>query len=616
MKRALFAAGAFWLTAVLTLLLCGWIGAKTPVLRQGEALPDDVSTRLYTIPPALLERTDRGARLVLAAGEGAQEPLSLTLCDGMAFTLFLDGTEAAAYGEDDPYSRVICIPLGTEAPAAKERIELLFEGEGWKQLDWENLSNVPKMLLGGTAATQRALNLAFGATMLLIGAFFVLIVSSLTLFFQKRTERYLLLLAGASCVILLTTLITSPVSLLPIRYGQYLAIRPYIVSFPVLVNGAVCVNLMKNALPERLRRFSRPVWLAGAALILALVQIATGKNIYHWLTAAMLVPVLGAIGCGAARKEPGVWLLAAGYGFWQGIALRIYVVNGAQMQLPGVIGVYFRLTQLGHLVYLLCCMALINGRYARKFGESEQLNALLDVKIEERTHQLLTEQEQRRMMMLNVFHDLRSPLFALQGHLEELEAQTGERAVFEDVRLRMGFLQRLIEDLFLLSKLEDGKVRFDGDYVELRQLLVSLAHSAKAQAQRAGLSLDVCAEEPLWVWGDGMRLQQILQNLVDNAIAHTPPGGTVSLSLRQEGDWAALSVADTGKGIASDEMERVFDRYYHSSRTGSQKSTGLGLAIVKSLTELHHGTVEVQSAEGRGACFTVRLPLLERGGKS
>ncbi len=616
MKRAATAVVLFVFAAAWTLFFCAWAGGQTPVLRAGEPLPAGASQQLYSLDPTLFVHTRGDLCISIPLEEDVSAPLSLTLCDCAPFTLFVNGVQTAQYSADGPYSRVIIISLGSDfSPAGQtaRQLELRFAGEAWQNAGQKELSNIPKMLLGSSEATQRALTFSFGLTMLLIGAFFVLIVSSFTLFLQKRTERYLLLLAGASCVVMVTTVFTSSVPLLPIRYTVYLSIRPYIASFPLLVNGAVCLSLMKNALPSTLQRFARPVWLLPPVALLLCVQLLTGKNTYHLLTALMLLPVLTSLICGARKKEPGVWLLAIGYGVWQGIALRVYAVNELQAQLAGAPDVYFRITQLGHLVYLLCCMALINQRYARKFGESEQLNELLDTKVAQRTQELVQEQEQRRTMMLNIFHDLRSPLFALRGHLEELETGGQDRRkLFGDIHLRMDFLQRLIEHLFLLSKLEGGKLRFDGDYVELSRLLQQQAPGLRAQAQRADLCLTLSAAGPLWVWGDEVRLQQIVQNLVDNAISNTPAGGNVFLSLCAEKGQAVLRVADTGRGIPQQELARVFDRYYHKNRTGDQNSTGLGLAIVKSLAELHHGTVTVCSEAGCGACFTFRLPLLEK----
>ena len=148
--------------------------------------------------------------------------------------------------------------------------------------------------------------------------------------------------------------------------------------------------------------------------------------------------------------------------------------------------------------------------------------------------------------------------------------------------------------------------------MELHQLARQRLYSAQALAQRAGVELFASELSPALVWGDAMRLQQIIQNLFDNAVAYTPPGGKIILSLVREGEWAALSIADTGPGISQEDLPRVFDRYYHSSRSGTQKSTGLGLAIVKNLVELHRGTIELKSAPGKGTVFTVRLPLVEK----
>lgn len=615
MKLAVARAAGAWLLfgliTVLTYLICTAIGARTPVLHKGEALPGDIGENQYVLSRNLLEQTEEGTFITIPLSGRIVQELTLTLGDCEAYQLYINGEFVKSYDENDVFTRVVCIPLNRARLEKDGRLDILFTGDSW--IGSESPSNVPKLLLSSSTMAQRSLNAAFGVTMLLIGAFFVLIVSNLTLFFRKQSERYLLLLAGASCVVMVTTLLTSTVTILPIRYGAYVLLRPYIAVFPVLVNGAVCLSLLRDSLPQWARRFIHPFWIVIVLAFQGLIQVTTGWNIYHLLTALLLIPVLGAIGCGARKKAPGTLLLLTGYALCQGIALRIYSINSAQWALSGAIGVYFLITQLGHLFYLLLCMVLINQRYAQKFGESEQLNLFLDAKVEERTSQLTAEQEQRRTMMVNIFHDLRSPLFVLRGHLEKLNPAAQEDPnILEDINQQLKFMQRLIEDLFLISKLENKKIHFIGDYVELHQLARQRLYSAQALAQRAGVELFASELSPALVWGDAMRLQQIIQNLFDNAVAYTPPGGKIILSLVREGEWAALSIADTGPGISQEDLPRVFDRYYHSSRSGSQKSTGLGLAIVKNLVELHRGTIELKSAPGKGTVFTVRLPLVEK----
>ena len=107
-----------------------------------------------------------------------------------------------------------------------------------------------------------------------------------------------------------------------------------------------------------------------------------------------------------------------------------------------------------------------------------------------------------------------------------------------------------------------------------------------------------------------MRLQQIIQNLVTNAIHYTPAGGSIHVDCRAEGETACVSVQDTGCGIAPEDQSAVFDRYFHTTADKKHDSTGLGLTIAQELARLHHGEITLQSEVGKGSMFTLRLPLL------
>ena len=134
--------------------------------------------------------------------------------------------------------------------------------------------------------------------------------------------------------------------------------------------------------------------------------------------------------------------------------------------------------------------------------------------------------------------------------------------------------------------------------------------ACRSEADQKGVELHVSADTPLPVWGDSVRLQQIIQNLVTNAIHYTPAGGSIHVDCRAEGETACVSVQDTGCGIAPEDQSAVFDRYFHTTADKKHDSTGLGLTIAQELAHLHHGEITLQSEVGKGSIFTLRLPLL------
>jgi two-component system, OmpR family, sensor kinase len=208
-------------------------------------------------------------------------------------------------------------------------------------------------------------------------------------------------------------------------------------------------------------------------------------------------------------------------------------------------------------------------------------------------------------------HELRNPLLALQTNLELLEEENDPSARAEclaEARLQVRRMSRLVSDLLVLAQREAGLV-VERQPTALRPLITRIAREAERRAN--GQQIRLARLDPMTVWGDEDRLAQVLTNLMDNAIKHTPPGGTIELEGRQVESYVELSVSDNGEGIASEHLPHLFDRFYRavSDPSGPDKGTGLGLAIVKHLTEAHGGQVTVVSEIGKGSRFTVLLPL-------
>ena len=270
-----------------------------------------------------------------------------------------------------------------------------------------------------------------------------------------------------------------------------------------------------------------------------------------------------------------------------------------------------RCSRLYDLPFAIGCMVFVCRRFALLFDRTEQLARELDARVAERTKELTAETDARKSMMLNIFHDLRSPLFAVSNGLETLEsAPEALPALLPALRQRVEFLRRLTEDLFLAAKLEQKQILLNEDRAALNEEAAAVCAACQSEAAQKGVALCLSADVLLPVWGDSVRLQQILQNLVTNAIHYTPAGGSIHVVCRAEGGTACVSVQDTGCGIAPEDQGAVFDRYFHTSADKKHDSTGLGLTIAQELARLHHGEITLQSEVGRGSIFTLRLPLL------
>jgi two-component system sensor histidine kinase BaeS len=172
-------------------------------------------------------------------------------------------------------------------------------------------------------------------------------------------------------------------------------------------------------------------------------------------------------------------------------------------------------------------------------------------------------------------------------------------------------LQRLIDDLRTLSLADAGELPLNRQEIAARALLQRsyAAYSAQAQAQHVALAVQAPLDG-LEVDVDPERMAQVLGNLLGNALRYTLAGGRITLAAESAGDLVQLRVADTGTGIAADDLPHIFERFYRADRSRQQHdgSSGLGLAIAKSLVEAHGGTIAVVSTPGQGTTFTIKLP--------
>ena len=211
-------------------------------------------------------------------------------------------------------------------------------------------------------------------------------------------------------------------------------------------------------------------------------------------------------------------------------------------------------------------------------------------------------------------HELRSPLTSIKGFAELLsrsEALDKRQREFVDViMLSTNRLVDLVNDLLEVARAEAGKIELRRRPVDLGEHIeeIALLMQPRLEEKRQSMELDVPEGLPR-AFADPARVRQILTNLVTNAHLYTDEGGRLSIRAREgEEGWLVLEVTDDGRGMAPEDAEHVFDRFYRASDGGPRQGTGLGLAIVKSLVDLHEGTIDLQSEPGVGSTFTVRLP--------
>jgi signal transduction histidine kinase len=257
-------------------------------------------------------------------------------------------------------------------------------------------------------------------------------------------------------------------------------------------------------------------------------------------------------------------------------------------------------TEVGRLAEALDVMlaSIENAYLARADGEARAVGS----------------EERMRRFVADASHELRTPLTSVRG-LAEYSLQQGDAASREELLRRMALIAReadrmgrLVADLLLLARYDTGRP------LDLRPVdLASLAAEAVTGARIAdpGRAITLAAAEPVIVDADEERLRQIIDNLIGNALQHTPPGSPVTVTVADAAGRGQLTVADQGPGMTAEQASRVFERFYRTdgARTRTRGGAGLGLAIATSLVTAHGGEITVDTAPGCGAAFHVRLPL-------
>lgn len=224
-------------------------------------------------------------------------------------------------------------------------------------------------------------------------------------------------------------------------------------------------------------------------------------------------------------------------------------------------------------------------------------------------------EQQRKMLMADIAHELRTPLSNVQGYLEAIKdglLQPDGRTI-DTVHEQVMQLARLVEDLRLLALAEAGDLPLHRQPGSLVDVLQRSIDAVKPRADASGVQLFLEAQEGLPpVEMDSMRIAQVVGNLLENAISYTPRGGQVAVTASlSEANLARVSVADTGIGIPGEDLPNIFDRFYRvdPSRTRATGAAGLGLTIARGLVEAHGGAIYAESVPGQGSRFTFELPL-------
>jgi two-component system sensor histidine kinase ResE len=250
-------------------------------------------------------------------------------------------------------------------------------------------------------------------------------------------------------------------------------------------------------------------------------------------------------------------------------------------------------------------------------GGSERWGAVAVLRDVTEARQL---EEMRRRFISDASHEIRTPLTAIGGFASAIADGIAET---EDERTRSAArivreverLNRLVNDLLDLSRIESGAERLDLEEVDLPEIITGTVEGLESQIQERGIKVETELPSDLpRVWADPDRVYQVMVNLVSNALRFNKPDGKIVIGARPVDGFVRVEVRDTGQGIPANEIQRIWERFHRadSSRDRQGGGTGLGLAIVRSIVEAHGGSVSAESSIGTGSTFSFTLPINER----
>ena len=264
---------------------------------------------------------------------------------------------------------------------------------------------------------------------------------------------------------------------------------------------------------------------------------------------------------------------------------------------------------------------LAEGKYNRITPEGPHEVQELARAFNEMIDRVQLSQQSQREFIANVSHELKTPITSIQGFAQAImdgtvhspnELQQAAEVIYDE----SGRMHRLILELLDLARFDSGHVKLNIVHLNLRELLERLFTQFYPLARQAQVDMEVKLDGLPTISGDIDRLSLVFSNLIDNAIKHTPPGGQVCLQAGQvDDDYVKVELADTGVGIPTDELGRVFERFYQvdkSRRGDSIRGVGLGLSIAYEIVQAHNGYITVTNNSPQGCIFVVKLPITHR----
>lgn len=544
------------------------------------------------------------------------QPLSLIVSGIQDYQVTLNDQTIYEYRLQDRYQHSTIIDLNTTGRENRVRIDgktasstnILHQKFGHEA--------TPQIVLSSTTKVRTMHQIAQSIMLMMLGMHIVLLFGFLVLYLNKRSEKYLLFASVGLVIIGLQTLIEIGFPPFQMKAGMMEGFRKILLLLPVVTIAFVCIRLFEKEVPRKYHSLISMRTLIGIYLIEIGFEFASRLYLYPAFRRILWIPVLIVFIFAAKEKGRSVYWVVCGYAISEGFALYLALFNPLYLYPLDPLFLFLRANEVAALIFFIFTMIFVYSRFAQRFQEADrladelaELNCALEQRVEERTQEVVALNEKRKNMMLNTYHDLRSPLFALKGRILQLKDKfPGEKETFLVLDERISYLSRLTEELFLIAKLENHEVLYDQSTVYLSSLLQDLAQACVPAAEAKQIQMHCEIEEDLKGWGDQYRLNQAFQNILDNAINYTPEGGEIWLRAKRQGHAIQILFQDTGKGFSQEEAAHIFERYYVSRNNRNPRSSGLGLSIAREIIKAQEGEIRVQSELGKGTTFIVGLP--------
>lgn len=608
-KRTLAFTMAYILASVMVFTLCMLCSRTSLVLHSGDAIPSGAANKVTQI--AFAQTSAQQLEAVLAFDPALTgQKMTLVISDIRSFALAVNGEEVYRFIGTPATQRTHLISL-SEALQQGSPLHIQITGAA--------LKNSIKAAIGSETMIHRIFALSQAFSAFLLGMYLAIVLICLALFIHKKTEGYLLCMVFFTIAVACTDVLYSalPVPRFPMRDTLHMG---YLHAVSQTLCLILCLKLMRLEPFSRMQRsypFILVIFSIAAVLILNQISYilrALFLDLIYLITAGVVIYA-------TAKGKRFSCILLLGTALSGGILLYNSFVNFGYMQ-PMNMMIFLHMPGVYFMLFDLSCLFVVSNIFAQKFTEAEKLvkvvessNRELDEKVKERTQELeksnrrlICEQQKKLAMTTNLFHDLRSPLFCAIGYADIIRSKLPAPADEMNILQReLEYLSHLIENLFLISKLEEKQITFTRQPVDMQKLCACLIEELQPKADQHKTIVTLHAMPGVVIIGDGFRLKQALGNIIGNAIDHTAEGTHVLVLLSKEKEHALLTVEDDGCGIPEGMIDHLFDRYY--VRSPDHNRSGLGLPIAQEIIAAHQGDIQVKSTLGQGTCFAIRLPL-------